>query len=217
MFTGLIEEIGKVGNLKNAGGGVHLTVVAPTSSREVSIDDSVAINGCCLTVISRTEKSFTVEAVEETLKKTAIGNLAEGAPVNLELAMKLNERLGGHLVLGHVDCVGRVHSVDKKESSWLFTIQIPKQFLHYVIPVGSIAIDGVSLTVARLDKNEVTVSIIPHTFENTTFRFLKAGMSVNLEFDLIGKYIERLMMKDSFSEAKSEITPEKLRAWGYTG
>lgn len=215
MFTGLIEEIGTVFSLEKAGGGIRLTIHAPKASNDLSIDDSVAINGCCLTVIAKSRETFTVEAVEETLTKTTMSKLSEHAPVNLELAMKLNERLGGHLVLGHVDAVGVVKSVETKETSWLFTIQVPKQFLHYVIPIGSIAIDGVSLTVARLQKDEVTVSIIPHTFANTTFQFLKEGMSVNLEFDIIGKYIERLMMKDSLGDEKSEITREKLRSWGY--
>jgi riboflavin synthase len=215
MFTGLIEEIGTVSRLEKVGGGIRLTVHGPKSASELSTDDSVAINGCCLTVISKSQNSFTVEAVEETLMKTTLGNLRQDAPVNLELAMKMNERLGGHLVLGHVDGVGVVKSIERKETSWLFTIQVPRQFLHYVIPVGSISIDGVSLTIARLEMDELTVSLIPHTFENTTFQFLRIGMSVNLEFDLIGKYIERLMMKDSLGEMKNEITHEKLRAWGY--
>jgi riboflavin synthase len=215
MFTGLIEEMGTISRLEKGGGGMRLTIHAPKSAMALSRDDSVAVNGCCLTVIATSQSSFTVEAVEETLTKTTLGRLRKDAPVNLELAMKLDERLGGHLVLGHIDGVGIVKGVETKTASWLFSIQLPHQFLHYVIPVGSIAIDGVSLTVARLDKEVVTVSIIPHTFEHTTFQFLKVGMEVNLEFDLIGKYIERLLMKDSLQEGRSELTYEKLRAWGF--
>lgn len=209
MFTGLIQEIGKIVELHKAGGGIRLTTNAAKSTPELSVNDSVAINGCCLTVVSKTEIEFTVEAVEETLQKTSLGELTRGSFVNLELAMHLHDRLGGHLVLGHVDAIGAVVSVKKMDSSWLFGVRIPAEFVHYVIPVGSIAIDGVSLTVARIQNDQITVSIIPHTFENTTFQFLKAGSSVNLEFDVIGKYIERLTMN------KSTLTPEKLKEWGY--
>jgi len=215
MFTGIIQEMGTISSIKKVGGGVQLTVFGPKSAAEVSIDDSVAINGVCQTVIAKSSNEFTVAAVEETLKKTTLGQLASHSQVNLELAMKLNDRLGGHLVLGHVDGVGVVKSVEKKESSWLFTIEIPKHFQQYVIPVGSIAIDGVSLTTARLEEHLVTVSIIPHTFENTTFKFLRAGSNVNLEFDLIGKYIERLMTVNSGEKVTSALSVEKLREWGY--
>lgn len=209
MFTGLIQEIGKIARIQKVGGGIKLTTYALKSTSELSVNDSVAINGCCLTVVSKTEKEFTVEAVEETLKKTSLGELTKGSFVNLELAMQLHDRLGGHLVLGHVDATGGIVSVKKMDSSWLYDVRIPAEFLHYVIPVGSIAIDGVSLTVARIQNDQITVSIIPHTFENTTFQFLKTGSMVNLEFDVIGKYIERLTAN------KSTLTREKLNEWGY--
>lgn len=215
MFTGLIQEIGKVVRFEQFGAGRRLTISAPGSAAELNVNDSIAVNGCCLTVVAKGDAEFSVEAVEETLKKTTIGMLSTGAPVNLELAMKLDARLGGHLVLGHVDGVGVVKTVKSIESSWLFTIGVPEEFLHYVIPVGSIAIDGVSLTVARILGEDVTVSIIPHTFEKTIFQYLKTGSLVNIEFDLIGKYVERLMMKDSTVGKKSLLTLEKLRAWGF--
>ena len=210
MFTGLVQEIGKIAGLQKMGGGIKLTVSATSSTPKLLVNDSVAINGCCLTVISKTQIEFTVEAVEETLKKTNLGALTNASTVNLELAMQLNDRLGGHLVLGHVDATGEVVSVKKLDSSWLYAVRIPAEFMHYVILVGSISIDGVSLTVARIQNDQITVSIIPHTFENTTFQFLKAGSVVNLEFDVIGKYIERLSQKNS------AITPEKLAEWGYS-
>ena len=215
MFTGIIKEVGTISRRKNTGGGVQLSVHAPVSAAELSVDDSIAINGCCQTVIARSDTDITVQAVEETLKKTTLGQFDAGKDVNLELAMRLSDRLGGHLVLGHVDGVGVVSSVEKMEGSWLYTIQVPKELIRYIIPVGSIAIDGVSLTVARLNENNVTVSIIPHTFENTTFRHLRTDMDVNIECDLVGKYIERLLIKNS-GTPESTLTSEKLRSWGYT-
>lgn len=215
MFTGIIREIGKISTVKNVGGGLHLTVFSTSVASELSIDDSVAINGVCQTVIAKRENEFTVEAVEETIKKTTFSKLASNSRVNLELPMKLNHRLGGHLVLGHVDGVGLIKSIEKKESSWLFKVKIPIKFLRYVIPVGSIAIDGVSLTIAQLEADLVTVSIIPHTFENTTFHCLKRDSPVNIEFDLVGKYIERLVMVNSQGKDTSTLSIEKLRTWGY--
>lgn len=212
MFTGIIEELGKVDAVQKVGGGVHVTIAAPASAAQLTVNDSVAVNGVCLTVIRKSDVNFTVEAVEETLNKTTLGELRSGAMVNLELAMRLSERLGGHLVLGHVDGVGGVTAIERRESSWLFDVEIPEQFRRYVIPVGSIAIDGVSLTVAELHDRLVRISIIPHTFVHTTFQFLKIGSRVNVEFDIIGKYIERLMMVE---QRPSEITMEKLKAWGY--
>lgn len=215
MFTGIIQEMGRISAITQVGGGIQMNVFAPQCAPELSVDDSVAINGVCQTVIAQNGSEFIVEAVEETLKKTTLGQLAAHSSVNLELAMKLNDRLGGHLVLGHVDGVGIVTSAKNKESSWLFTIEIPKQFQQYVIPVGSIAIDGVSLTVARLEGTLITVSIIPHTYENTTFRFLSSGSSVNLEFDVVGKYIERLLTVNRGEKGVSTLSAEKLREWGY--
>ncbi len=210
MFTGLVQEIGMIAEIEKVEGGVRLSVEAPHSAPELSVNDSVAINGCCLTVVSKKANKFTVEAVEETLKKTTLGEFKQGSAVNLELAMQLNDRVGGHLVLGHVDGVGAVKSVSELKSSWLFDVNIPPAFERYVIPVGSIAIDGVSLTVANIQNTVITVSIIPHTFEKTIFQFLRGGSNVNLEFDVIGKYIERLATK------KSSFTAEKLGEWGYS-
>ncbi len=212
MFTGIIKELGRVDAVQRVGGGVHVTIAAPVSTPQLTVNDSVAVNGVCLTVIKKSDQRFTVEAVEETLKKTTISELRPEAAVNLELALTLNERLGGHLVLGHVDGIGVVTAVEKRESSWLFDVEIPAEFCRYVIPVGSIAIDGVSLTVAELRDRHVRVSIIPHTFFNTTFQFLTTGSRVNIEVDIIGKYIERLMMLE---QRQPDITIEKLKAWGY--
>lgn len=213
MFTGIIQETGKVVSARRMGGGVHLTITAPESCKELKVNDSVSVNGVCQTVIREAGGTFTVEAVEETLRKTTLGDLLAGSFVNIELPLRLNDRLGGHLVQGHVDCVGTIGGLEKKESSWLIDVDFPGEFSKYVIPVGSIAVDGVSLTVARIAGTRFTVSIIPHTLEKTTLSRAVAGMKVNLEFDLVGKYIERLV--DGGERPSSGLTAERLRSWGY--
>lgn len=193
MFTGLIEEIGKVERLEKKRGGVIFTIRAKKSSRGMKKDESIAINGVCLTVIARRKGKFAVQAVEETLRKTNLGLLREGDSINLERALLPNERLGGHFVLGHVDGVGVIERVQARKSSWMVWIKVPKHFARYLIPVGSVAVNGVSLTVASLRGQSFGVSIIPHTMKMTTFKNLKARDSVNIEFDMLGKYIERLL------------------------
>ncbi|MER3523087.1 MAG: riboflavin synthase [Ignavibacteria bacterium] len=212
MFTGIIQEIGRVVSRTNVGGGIHFTIEAPQSASALAVNDSVAMNGVCLTVIERSSHAFTVEAVEETLKKTTLAQLDIQQRVNLELPLKVTERLGGHIVLGHVDGVGVVTNIVQRETSWLFEFAFPSNFRRYIIPVGSIAIDGVSLTVAELGEHWLRVSIIPHTWSNTTFQFLHVGEKVNLEFDVIGKYIESLM---SAQTRESSFDVATLRAWGY--
>lgn len=212
MFTGIVTEVGRIARAGRQGGKLVLTVRAPATAPELRINDSVAISGVCQTVVATNGHTFTVEAVEETLRKTTLGNLRVNSAVNLELPMRLDQRIGGHLVLGHVDGVGTVRSVVERDSSWLFTIEIPQQFQAYVIPVGSIAFDGVSLTVAEVQGNLVTVSIIPHTFKNTTFQYLKTGDPVNIELDVVGKYIHRLLHQ---TQPRSDISIEELKSWGY--
>jgi len=161
--------------------------------KEIKIGDSIAINGVCLTVFERQTDRFKVEAVEETIKKTNLGDLKTGDLVNLELSLKLEERLGGHIVLGHVDTTGTIKSIKKLKNSWIFEIEFPEKFGRYIISEGSIAVDGISLTVAELDANRFKVSIIPFTWENTNLKFRKVGDRVNLEFDFFGKYVERFL------------------------
>jgi riboflavin synthase len=193
MFTGLVEETGCIKKITKKSGSLIFTIEGKKTSRTLRIDHSIAINGVCLTVIAYSKKTFDVQAVEETLKKTTIGTLAVGSNVNLERPLLPSDRLGGHFVLGHVDGIGRVVSIEDRTTSWIYWIQVPKKFSKYLIPVGSIAVDGISLTMAEVRQNRFAVSIIPHTMEVTTFEFLKPGMSVNLEFDVLGKYIERLL------------------------
>ncbi len=216
MFTGIIQDVGTVSAVKKVGGGIRISLQAPQSARELKVDDSVSVNGVCQTVIQKRGIGFTVEAVEETLSKTTLGALTVSTRVNLELPVRLQDRLGGHLVQGHVDCVGTIGNVQKKASSWLITVHFPEEFDRYVIPVGSIAIDGISLTVASTTPGSLTVSIIPHTLEKTTLASARTGGKVNLEFDLLGKYIEKMMRGEKSEKAgKSDLTEEKMRSWGY--
>lgn len=193
MFTGLIEEVGKISAVAQRGRARILTVKSNKLINEIKIGDSVAVNGVCLTVFEKLTDCFKVEAVEETIKKTTLGSLKNGDFVNLELSLKLDERLGGHIVLGHVDSTGTIKSIKKLKNSWIFEIEFPREFEKYIIPEGSIAVDGISLTVAELDGNRFRVSIIPFTWENTNLKFRKVGDKVNLEFDFFGKYVERFI------------------------
>jgi riboflavin synthase len=192
MFTGIVEEMGLIHSIKKYGDGIEFTVCAKKILRALTVDNSICINGVCLTVVKRNKFDFTVQAVKETLSKTNIGLLRTGSTVNLERSVRLNDRLGGHLVQGHVDTTGTVVKIITLESSWMYTISFLKQFRKYIIPVGSITVDGTSLTVAHLQRQQFTVAIIPYTFEHTVFNQYKQGTIVNLEFDIIGKYLESI-------------------------
>jgi riboflavin synthase len=207
MFTGIIEEIGTIKSIRQSGKSFHLTVEGNNVLQDMKIDDSVSISGVCQTVIAINGKTFEVEAVEETLRKTNLPNLRAGIKVNLERAMALGGRLGGHLVQGHVDCTGKVLSIESETTGRLAKISYPNEFAKLLVNTGSICVDGVSLTIARLENTSFTVSIIPHTWSKTTLGMLKPGLTVNLEFDIIGKYIERMLVsgKLEFSERKESI------------
>jgi riboflavin synthase len=216
MFTGLVEEVGTVASVKRSGGGILLTVAAQKSVRGMHVNDSISINGVCQTVVAKRGRTFAVVAVEETLKKTTLGALRKGEKVNLELPMRLNGRLGGHMVLGHVDDVGTVVGIERRETSWMYAIELPSGCARYVVPIGSIAIDGVSLTVAELERNIIRVSIIPHTLLHTTFRWYSVSRRVNVEVDVISKFVERLLRPDgSGTEGGIPITERMLRDAGY--
>ena len=169
MFTGIVEEIGSVSSLHKHGDGIQFEISAKKVLPGLGVDNSIAVNGTCLTVVGRKRGAFAVEAVKETLKKTNLGQLRAGSCVNLERPVSLAQRLGGHLVQGHVDATGLVSLVKTLKSSWMFTIRFPARFRKYLIPVGSVSVDGVSLTVASLKKEHFEVAIIPYTFENTIF------------------------------------------------
>jgi riboflavin synthase len=212
MFTGLIEEIGSIGSIQSIGGGKKIKIDCQRILSDTKIDDSISINGTCQTVTDITEKYFEVVAVEETLRKTTMSNWRSGQKVNLERALKLSDRLGGHLLLGHVDDIGKIINISKLQTSIIYEIQFPVKFSKYAISKGSIAIDGISLTIAEFKNDSLKVSIIPHTLENTVIKHYKVGAEINLEFDLIGKYVERLTFQ---KDSSSGLTFEKLQELGY--
>ncbi|MEM7484413.1 MAG: riboflavin synthase [Bacteroidota bacterium] len=192
MFTGIIETLGKIERLEKEGDNLHITIASEITS-ELKIDQSVAHNGVCLTVVAIEENLYTVTAIEETLQKTSLGFLEVGAMVNLERAMVLGARLDGHIVQGHVDQTANCIAIEEKDGSWFFSFQYDAQLNNVTIEKGSITIDGVSLTVVDSKKDTFSVAIIPYTYENTRFNTYKTGMVVNLEFDVIGKYVSRLL------------------------
>lgn len=192
MFTGIIETLGKVVNLEKEGGNLHITIGSELTP-QLKIDQSVAHNGVCLTVVSLKENTYTVTAIEETLQKTSLGNLKIGDTINLERAMILGSRLDGHIVQGHVDQTGICTSVEEKEGSWFFSFAYNASTNNPTIEKGSITIDGTSLTVVNSGKNTFSVAIIPYTYEHTCFNTYEVGTVVNLEFDVIGKYVAKLM------------------------
>jgi riboflavin synthase len=192
MFTGLIEEKGFIKEKIKTGDGIRFVLSAKRIMDDLKIGDSVAVNGVCLTVVKRENDTFSVDTIEETLKKTNLGSIKLKDPVNLERPLMANARLGGHFVLGHVDTTGTVKQVKELSNSHFVTISFPKDYQKYLIPVGSVAIDGVSMTVAELGKDEFSVGVIPHTWEETIFANKRIGDTVNLEFDVLGKYIVQL-------------------------
>ncbi|MGB1633881.1 MAG: riboflavin synthase [Flavobacteriaceae bacterium] len=194
MFTGIIEAFGQVTLLEKEGKNLHLTLKSPLA-KELKIDQSLAHNGVCLTVVDCNLESYTVTAIQETLQKTNLGLLKIGALVNLERAMKLGDRLDGHLVQGHVDLTAKCISQKRLEGSWLFRFSYDNKSPHITIEKGSITVNGVSLTVVDSNENEFSVAIIPYTFEHTNFKLLEEGNLVNLEFDMIGKYLTKLYLK----------------------
>lgn len=191
MFTGIIEEIGEIAKLKSENGNLHLSIKAAMTP-ELKIDQSVAHNGVCLTVVSINENTYTVTAVKETLEKTNLGKLLEGSPVNLERGMKLGARLDGHIVQGHVDQTAVCTKVKENAGSWEFSFEYDPGQKNITIEKGSITVNGVSLTVVNSELNSFSVAIIPYTYEHTNFKSLRKGDTVNLEFDVIGKYVKRL-------------------------
>ncbi|NNC60752.1 MAG: riboflavin synthase [Flavobacteriaceae bacterium] len=192
MFTGIIETLGKVTQLKQEGSNLHITISSQLAS-ELKIDQSVSHNGVCLTVVGVEEDEYQVTAIEETLLKSNLGDLKTGDLVNLERAMILGTRLDGHIVQGHVDTTGTCTKIEQKDGSWYFTFSYLAKADQVTIEKGSITVDGVSLTVVDSEKDSFSVAIIPYTYENTRFKQYKTGSRVNLEFDVIGKYVARLL------------------------
>jgi riboflavin synthase len=197
MFTGIVEEMGAVTSLEQTLGGVRLTILASTVLADLKLGDSVSINGACLTVIAQNERSFAVDVSPETLSVTTLGRLTGGVPVNLERAMKLNERLGGHLVAGHVDGVGTIRSRQQEGNAIILLIEAPDEVLRYCIHKGSVTVDGISLTINDVTDHAFSVAVIPHTAAVTTLGLKQVNDQVNLESDLIGKFVDRLLHQRS--------------------
>ena len=192
MFTGIIEEIGTVRRIEHGAKGARLTIQAKTVLEDTRIGDSIATNGVCLTVVSMTGDSFSADVMAESLRRSSLGTLQGGSPVNLERAMAANGRFGGHIVSGHIDGTGTIASQKREDNAVWVKIKTPAPLLRYIVEKGSIAVDGVSLTVAAVTDTDFSVSIIPHTGAQTILLGKKPGDPVNLECDVIGKYVEKL-------------------------
>lgn len=190
MFTGIIESIGKVAEVRHDGDNVHFLILSPISG-ELKVDQSVAHEGACLTVTGLTDGGHWVTAVRETLQKTNLADWKEGHTVNLERSLRVGDRLDGHMVQGHVDTTGQCLEKSDEAGSWRFRFSFPKEFAQLIVPKGSICVNGVSLTAIDPQRDGFEVAIIPYTFEHTTFHRLEPGNTVNLEFDILGKYILR--------------------------
>ncbi len=212
MFTGIIEEIGRIEAVAKLARARQFQIAATKVLAGTKVDDSICVNGVCLTVIALDHNTFTAQAVDETLRKTTLGNLKTGSRVNLERALRLADRLGGHLMQGHVEGTARITALEPQAAGKLMSVALPRELLRYVIPLGSIALEGVSLTIARLEDPIITMALIPHTLECTTLGACQTGDALNLETDMIGKHLERLLQ---FSKAGG-LTEEKLAQWGYT-
>ncbi len=212
MFTGIVKAVGSVGAIRAQGGDLRLTVRAPQLPwREFDVGESIAVNGVCLTAVALADEGFETDVSRETMRVTALGDLAVGSAVNLEPSLELGERLGGHLVSGHVDCVGSVVSKSGDARSLRLEIEIPRELAHYVARKGSVAVDGVSLTINTVSADRFSVNIIPHTADNTIIAGYRVGTKVNIEFDLLMRYLERLMS----AGGDGGITRETLEAHGY--
>lgn len=212
MFTGLIEEIGNIALVENIPGGKRIKIYASKILDDVKIDDSISVNGVCLTVTGLGKDHFFADAVGATLTKTTLNRLNKGSEVNLERALRLSDRLGGHLVQGHVNGTGKITGITKQGDNYFVDIELPAGLERYVISEGSIAVDGISLTVAGINGNKISLSIIPHTWKNTNLKTKQSGYEVNIEVDLIAKYVEKLA---GGNKPENKITENWLKDIGY--
>ena len=194
MFTGIIETIGTVESLDREGNNINL-LVSSSISKDLEIDQSVSHDGVCLTVTNKSKKSHNVTIVNQTIQKSKFSDLRIGSELNLERSMKINGRIDGHIVQGHVDDVGKCVNIEDESNSWIFTFQISDKFSRYLVEKGSISINGVSLTCFDIKDKFFSVAIIPHTYQNTNFNKIKINDFVNIEFDIIGKYVDRIIKK----------------------
>jgi riboflavin synthase len=213
MFTGIIEDKGRVLRVESRGQKRRLTLELPVNLTEVQVGDSININGVCLTIVEKKGQTIELDLSPETLQKTALGGLRQGDEVNLERALRVTDRLGGHIVTGHIDGIGVIVEKRKKMDFLNLKIQIPKSVSRYVVQKGSIAIDGVSLTVNEYQGEEIQLTLIPYTLEKTTLMDKKVGDQVNVETDVLGKYVERLLYRND--KKPNEITLSFLKEHGF--
>lgn len=215
MFTGIVEETGSIKNIKRGAASAELSIEASKVLEDVALGDSIAVNGVCLTVTDFSGSMFTADVMHETLDRSSLGALRPGSPVNLERAMKTDGRFGGHIVSGHIDGTGHISNISRDDNAIWYTIDTSGDILRYIVEKGSIAIDGISLTVASVDESSFKVSIIPHTAANTILAVKKVGDVVNLENDIIGKYVEKLMRTAENETEESCITEAFLIENGF--
>jgi len=213
MFTGIVEEIGKIDKSTPIAGGLGMKINAEKVLEDIKVNDSICVDGVCLTITKYDKNSFLVDAVGATLEKTTFNKFQPNDLVNLERSVRLNDRLGGHLVQGHVNGIGTISEIQKLGENYLIKIKIPVELERYVIKEGSIAINGISLTIADLVKNEITISIIPHTWQNTNLKAKKVNDPVNIEIDMLAKYVEKLL--SNVENPSNKISEGWLKELGY--
>ncbi|WP_025028022.1 riboflavin synthase [Caldalkalibacillus mannanilyticus] len=215
MFTGIIEEIGTLKQVKQGTKDYQLTIAANKILTDVQLGDSIAVNGVCLTVTSFTAQQFTVDVMPETIKATSLQHVERGSAVNLERAMSANGRFGGHFVSGHVDGTGVITSKREVSNAVYYWIEVPQHLIRYIVPKGSICVDGISLTVVEVNENQFSISIIPHTITETILQFRNVGHTVNIECDMLAKYMERLLDARSEKPRHAGLTMQTLADNGY--
>lgn len=215
MFTGIIEHLGTIDALQLTGSGGRIVVDAPALSGKLSVSSSIAVNGCCLTIVTLDGSKFSADLSLETLQKTSFRSLKAGASINLEQPLIAGKEFGGHFVLGHVDAVGRVTELTPQGDGWRYAVEIPAEIARYIVPKGSITIDGTSLTIASWHDRLAEIAVIPFTFEHTNIRHRKPGDLVNLEADILGKYIERYLTAREAGKPASSLSIENLVELGF--
>jgi len=215
MFTGIVEEVGTIQNIKKGTNSSVLTIKGDIIFDDVKLGDSIAVNGVCLTVSNYSKDTFDADVMHETIKRSSIGALNVGSNVNLERAMLANGRFGGHIVSGHIDGTGTITDIKRDDNAILYNIRADDKIMKYIVEKGSVAIDGISLTIAEVSSESFKVSIIPHTAKSTILSGKTVGDIVNLENDMIGKYVEKLMGYGQDIKQKSNITREFLTKFGY--
>lgn len=215
MFTGIVEEVGTVNKIRWGQHSAILEISAKTVLTDTKIGDSIAVNGICLTVTTLGSHNFTVDVMHETLNRSTLKNLIPGSHVNLERAMPANGRFGGHIVAGHIDGKGKIIRIQKDDTAIWFTIQTKPEIMRYIVEKGSVTMDGISLTIAKITGDSFSISAIPHTVKQTVLQERKEGDFVNLETDIIGKYVERLFPSPSKQQTDSNLTKEFLATYGF--